>query len=813
MRCSLGSLSHARHLWPLAVVVALLVSPAVAAEEMLPLQYEEDTGRVLLEVRELDAPLIYANNLAAGLGTSGPLLDRGQMGNEMLVRFERRGAKVLLVEENTDHRALSDNEALQRSVDESFARSVLAAFEIEEERDGALVVDATDFFLTDVFDIKRRIEGAEMGRPSLDADRSYIEPEYTAAFPENSEIRAALTFAVDEPSSELQTHTPDGRSVTLEQQHSFLALPDEEYEPREFHPRAGIFPHVFFDFAQGHDTDYRQRWLWRWRLVPSDKEAYLDGELVEPEEPIVFYMDPAIPEPYRSTFIEGGLWWNDVFEAAGFKDAFRIEELPEDADPMDARYNMIHWVHRRERGPSIGPSHKDPRTGEIINSIVRMDSFRSLVNHDIWMGFRPAAGPDGLALDSERMAMDRRLQHTAHEIGHALGLAHNFIAATHERASVMDYPVPLVRLDEDGYLDISEAYEPGPGAHDELAVRYAYTWFPDEEAEREGLAEIMEDAKDEGLRFITGGDAQPDGSFPDATVWVEGEDMLSALERTLGVRSALVEAFDERALDEGEPFSFLDKRFAHVYFHHRTALEGVIKYLGGMEFAYALKGEDLSPTRRIPPEEQEQALERVLETLEPDHLRVPGAVADLIPPRPFGWDWQGEDPLFDDDAGAAFDPLFAAHSLAQETVDGVLHPERVNRMVSYHARDADFPGPQEVLDELIEASWGQEPEDHAEMEQGSTLVRITQRSVLDGMLDLAASDRISSEARAVVEDRLKDLADDLDNGGWLGLGGNGADELTRAHRDMALRDIERYFEDEDDPDRRPRPEPIPLPWP
>ncbi|MEA5446911.1 zinc-dependent metalloprotease, partial [Gammaproteobacteria bacterium AB-CW1] len=481
-----------------------------------------------------------------------------------------------------------------------------------------------------------------------------IEPDYTAAFPKNSEIRAVLTFAVDEPSSALRDHAPDPRSVTFEQQHSFLRLPDNDYQPREFHPRAGIFPHVFFDFAQGHDSDYRQRWLWRWRLVPSDKEAYLDGELVEPEEPIVFYMDPAIPEPYRSTFIEGSLWFNDMFEAAGFKNALRIKDLPEDADPMDIRYNMIHWVHRRERGPSVGPSHKDPRTGEIIHAIVRMDSFRSLVNHDIWMGFRPAAGPDGLALSSEEMAMQRRLQHTAHELGHALGLAHNFIAATHDRASVMDYPVPLVRLDENGYLDIADAYAPGPGPHDKLAIRYAYTWFPDKEAEREGLAEIMSEAQEDGLRFITGGAAQPDGSFPDASVWVEGEDMLSALDRTLGVRQALINAFDDRALDDGEPYSFLDKRFAHVYLHHRTALQGAIKYLGGMEFTYALKGEDIEPTRRIPPEEQAQALDRVLEALHPDHLRIPDSVARQIAPTPFGWDWNGEDRLFQANTGPAF---------------------------------------------------------------------------------------------------------------------------------------------------------------
>ncbi|WP_406672950.1 zinc-dependent metalloprotease [Natronospira sp.] len=793
------------------LAVMILSGPVMAEETMLPVHYEADTGRVLLEVRDLDEPLIYTNNLAAGLGTSGPLLDRGQMGHETLVRFKRRGNRVLLVDDNTDHRALGDNEQLQRSVEQSFPRSVLAAFEIQEARNGTLMVDATDFFLSDVFDIAQRMRSANLGRPSLDTERSYIEPDYTAAFPKNSEIRAVLTFAVDEPSSALRDHAPDPRSVTFEQQHSFLRLPDNDYQPREFHPRAGIFPHVFFDFAQGHDSDYRQRWLWRWRLVPSDKEAYLDGELVEPEEPIVFYMDPAIPEPYRSTFIEGSLWFNDMFEAAGFKNALRIKDLPEDADPMDIRYNMIHWVHRRERGPSVGPSHKDPRTGEIIHAIVRMDSFRSLVNHDIWMGFRPAAGPDGLALSSEEMAMQRRLQHTAHELGHALGLAHNFIAATHDRASVMDYPVPLVRLDENGYLDIADAYAPGPGPHDKLAIRYAYTWFPDKEAEREGLAEIMSEAQEDGLRFITGGAAQPDGSFPDASVWVEGEDMLSALDRTLGVRQALINAFDDRALDDGEPYSFLDKRFAHVYLHHRTALQGAIKYLGGMEFVYALKGEQVEPTRRIPPEEQTEALSRILETLEPSHLRVPDSVADQIAATPFGWDWNGEDRLFHANTGPAFDPLYAAHSLAQQTVDGLLHPERFNRVVSFHARDNDFPEPAKVLDQLVDTAFEHNPGTADNDPQDPYLVRIVQRAVVDGLLDLAGHEQAHSEARALIEARLKKLEEELKEG-WLTIGRDRA-PATNAHRATLRRDIQRYFDGQDDPAKRPRPEPIHLPWP
>jgi hypothetical protein len=796
----------------------LLITPfagtatADTGDLLLPVSYDAETGRVRLEVRPGEQ-MIYTNTLAAGLGTTSPLLDRGQIGDSALVRFERHGPKVLLIRENTDHRAITDNRALQRSVTESFPESVLAAMEIENSAGGVLVVDATDFFLSDVFGVGERIRGAGLGKPSLDNARSYIDGQFTGAFPENAEIRAVLSFAVDEPSTVLRRHAPDGRSVTVQQHHSFLALPDDDYRPRAFHPRGGIFPHIFFDFALGHDTDYRQRWIWRWRLLPSDPDAYLAGELVEPIEPIVYYMDPAIPEPYRSTFIEGGLWWNQALEAAGFKNAFQIRDLPEGADPMDARYNMIHWVHRRERGPSIGPHYRDPRTGEIVRAIVRMDSYRSLVNHDIWMGFRPAAGPESLAMDSEGMAMARRLQHTAHEIGHTLGLAHNFIGATQDRASVMDYPVPLARLDEDGNIDISEAYAPSFGANDELAIRYAYTWFPDEEAEREGLAAIIREFDERGLRFITGGDARPAGSFPDATTWVEGENMLDALRRTLAVRETLIERFDDRALNPGEPYALLNKRFAHVYLHHRTALTGATKHIGGMEFAYALKGDAMPPTRRISAEEQREALDLVLTALRPEHLRIPDRVGQLIPPVPFGWDagwgWHVDEQLIGSPAGPAFDTTWAAHSLAQEIVDGLFHPERMARVASFHARDPGLPSVGEVLDTVLSRTWGRDQR-RGDDPQDMLLHHLAQRAVLDGMLDLAGHGTAPAALRSAVEARLKRLRESIEEPRlpW----GRPDDEL-RAHHATARRDIDRYFAGEDAPGKRPRPAPIPLPWP
>jgi hypothetical protein len=771
---------------------------------MLPVTVDAENGKVLLEVRALDTDLIHTSTLVTGLGAPSPLLDRGQMGEVSLVRFERHGPRVLLVRVNDSHRVLDGNTALAQSVAESFPRSILAAFEIVDERDDALVVDATAFMLEDTYGIAQGLQNADRGRASLDRARSYVDARNTAAFPRNTEIRAVLTFKVEEPDAVLRRHAPDARSVTFEHQHSFLALPDDGYTPRVFHPRAGSFPHVFFDFAQGLDTDYRRRWIWRWRLVPSDPEAYLRGELTPPVTPIVYHLDPAIPEPYRSAFIEGGMWWNRVFEEAGFRDAFRIEPLPEGADPMDARYNVLHWVHRSERGPSVGPSYRDPRTGEIIRALVRMDSYRSLVNHDIWMGFRPAAGPNGPALDSEAMAMARRRQHTAHEIGHTLGLAHNFIAATQGRASVMDYPVPLVTLDDDGNIDLSDAYAPGPGAFDRFAIRYAYTWFPDAASERAGLAAIVREADAAGLRFITGGDASPAGSIPAATTWVEGDDMRAALQRTLAVRARLIEAFDERALDPGEPYWFLNKRFAHVYLHHRTALQGATKYLGGVEYSYALMGEGLVPTRRIPADEQRAALELLLSALDPQQLQVPDRVVDLMAPQPFGWSsgwmWSGETAPMNSDSGAVFNPLYIARSLAQEIVDGVLHPERMHRLQAAHASDPAYPSPDEVLGTLVDRTWGSSEGPHA------ALSRAVQRAVLDGLLDLAGDERTGAMVRAVAERRLIVLQDALERQ-------RRGEPEDRAHREAAHRDIARYLAGDDDPARRPRPAPIPLPWP
>ncbi|HEU4747498.1 MAG TPA: DUF5117 domain-containing protein, partial [Gemmatimonadaceae bacterium] len=390
----------------------------VRSDAMLPLRYDAATGKLFLTIRRPGEEMLYLNTLAAGVGALG--LDRGQVGAEAVVRFERHGARVHLVQTNTAHRAIGGDSALQRSVEESFPRSVLASFPVVSDGAAGTVVDATDFFLSDVFNVTGAIRRAGQGSFRVDRERSAIIPASTRAFPANTEIRAALSYVGDDPGPQLRSVSPDGRTIGLEQHHSFVRLPAQPLPAREYDPRAGLFATSPFDFAESFRGDYRQLAVVRWRLEPSDTAGYLRGERVRPVKPIVYYLDPAIPEPYRTAFIEGGMWWNTIFESAGWRDAFRIEPLPPGINALDARYPVIYWVHRERPGPSVGPSFVDPRSGEIITTIVRMDSYRSLVNHDIYMGLVPAAGANALQLTAEEFAMARRRQHSAHEIGHTL---------------------------------------------------------------------------------------------------------------------------------------------------------------------------------------------------------------------------------------------------------------------------------------------------------------------------------------------------------------------------------------------------------
>lgn len=719
-----------------------------------PLYWDAAAGRLFLEVPRLDEPFLYLTSLATGVGSNDFFLDRGQIDDSHVARFRRVGPRVFLELENPRFRAATDaTEALERSVEQSFPSSIIGGFQVVAEEDGRALVDATAFFLRDAVNVAGTLQRVGQGSFRLDPARSAVYLPHTKAFPENTEVEASLTFESDRPGGEVRRHTPEPGAVTVRQHHSLVKLPDPGYEPRRADPRVGIFGVSYYDFGRSLDEDYQTAWAMRHRLEKADPDA----EVSAPVEPVVYYLDPAIPEPYRSAFEEGGRWWNEVFEAAGFVDAFRIEDMPADMDPMDARYHVIQWVHRTEAGSSIGPSLVDPRTGEIIKAAVRMDSYRSLANYNTYAG---AVGVDGdwyagspPGVDGEEFAMMRRRQHSAHEIGHTLGLAHNFIAVSDGRASVMDYPAPKMELVE-GRLDLSDAYRAGAGAYDSLAIRYAYTPTPGGTSEEAFLNEMLVEAQERGWRFITNPDAGSSNSYPDATWWINGSDVLDELERVMEVRRFVLERFDERAIETGEPMHKLQQRFAPVYFRHRATYEAAIKTLGGMEYRYGVRGDPEPVTRLVEPERVERAMDLLARTLEPAELAIPERILKILAPESFGW--IGGRTGFESAADPAFDQIGVARTLASEVVGGVLHPARAARIVAFHARDRELPSMEDVVAWLVEESWESPPAGPG------SLVRVVQGVVADELLELAANEDATVEARVAAEwglRRIREVAD------------------------------------------------------
>jgi hypothetical protein len=750
------------------------------------LYWDAKQGKLWLEIDKWGTEFLYQSGLPAGIGSNDIGLDRGQLGATRIVRFERIGPKVLLIQQNLEYRVESNDPDERRAVHDSFAESALGGFIVAaEEKDHALV-DATDFFLRDAHHVPEALRRTKQGSYHVDGSRCAIYLPQTKNFPLNTEVEATLTFAGEEPGAWVREVTPSPESITVREHHSFVQLPPPGYKPRAYDPRASFFGISYMDYATPITEPVRKRFIARHRLEKKDPKAAMS----EPAQPIVYYLDRGAPEPIRSALLEGARWWNQAFEAAGYKNAFRVEMLPEGADLMDLRYNVIQWVHRATRGWSYGAAVIDPRTGEIIKGHVTLGSLR--VRQDYLIAealLAPYEKGKPVSPKMQEMALARLRQLAAHEVGHTLGLEHNYSASTVNRSSVMDYPPPYIKLGADGTPDLSDAYATGIGEWDKVSIAFGYQDFPAGTDEKAALNKILNDAFGRGLRFLTDQDARPAGSSSSlAHLWDSGTNAVDELNRLMQVRAAALKRFGENNIREGTPLATLEDVLVPLYMLHRYQVEAVSKLIGGMDYTFALRGDGQAPTRIVAPAEQRRALAAVLATLKPETLALPESLLKTIPPRPPEYERGREH--FKIRTSPAFDALAPAEAAAQHTLQFLFNPERAARLVEFHARNPENPGLLEVLDAILTATWKSPHGDG----YAAQITNVADDTVLYDLMELAANGRAGDEVRAIASLELHSLRD------WLNAPTGGRQSISdQAHIAFASSQIEQF---EKDPKKR-----------
>lgn len=715
--------------------------------------WEESEGKIWLEIDKWETEFLYVNGLTGGIGSNDIGLDRNQLGSDRIVKFIRSGPKVMLLQPNYSYRAVSDNPDERQSVEEAFARSIIGGFKVEAQEGDRVLIDLTPFLLRDAHDVAARLRNQNQGNYTIDPNRSAIYLERTKNFPKNSEFEAWVTFAGEAKGPWIQSVTPAPDAVTVRTHHSFIELPDNNYAPRAYDPRSGYIDLAYADYSTPISQPIKKRLILRHRLHKKDPSA-AQSEAVEP---IVYYVDRGAPEPIKSALIEGAAWWNQAFEAAGYINAFRVEELPVGADPMDVRYNMINWVHRSTRGWSYGSSVVDPRTGEIIKGHVLLGSLRVRQDFLLAQGLVEAYA-EGKTPDPrlEAMALARLRQLSAHEVGHTIGLTHNFSASVNNRASVMDYPHPYVTLDAQGNMDFSQAYATGIGEWDKRTIIYGYQDFPKGTNEAEALDAILKKNIEMGLLYLSDSDARPAaGASPNAHLWDNGASAIEELERISKVRQTALFRFSEKQIPVGAPMGTLENVLVPIYLSHRYQVEAVSKFIGGVEYSYAARGDGQVLNIPVKPEKQRAALDALIKTLEPRFLEIPQRVIRLIPPQPEGY--QRDRELFKVNTGPIFDPLGAAESSAEHTLSFVLNPARLARLVEQQAQTMDALSVGEVIDQLRKVCSDDFVGSPMQLEIG----RIAEKLLLYHLFKLAGDSGIMQQVSATAWQKILNWEEDL----------------------------------------------------
>jgi hypothetical protein len=753
---------------------------------LLPIRWDAKKGYLFLGVPMTEKggtaspQYILNDSLPYGVGQNNLGMDRGQIGifskaslsgGPRLVHFERVGPKLLLVQENTMFRTASSDPAEQLAVRQSFPSSVLAGFEISGEIDSFVAVNATKYFFADIHCVAETLAAAKQGSYSVDESRSTIIPEFSKAFPENTEVEAELTFVSADPSKAktLADVAPEVHSFTVHVRQNFLKLPEPGFIPRRFSPRSGYFDLTFREMNTPLGVPVDQRLITRHRLQKKDPACREDCTAVQP---IRYYVDRGAPEPLRSALLEGCRWWDQAFRAAGWaKGTFQVDMLPPDADPMDARYNIIQWVHRANRGWSYGDEITDPRTGEILKGNVTLGSLRGrqdyMLAEALLAPYKDGKVPGAEHDEALAMVLARIRQLAAHETGHTLGLVHNYAASTiphapDETMSVMDYPHPWITLDKNGVPDLRHAYPVGIGVWDKVAIDYGYREFDVDGRPVEdfaGLEKILHSAEAKGVVFLSDDDARPAGSAsPIAHLWDSGTDAADELSRILEIRTAALKRFGEDTIRPGTPTAQMEDTLVPLYLLHRHQAEAATKIIGGLDYRYTVRGDGQRREEIVPAVEQRKALAAVVKTLSPGVLTLPESLLRQLSPRTPGMARTSDGPRtvegFPSHTALTFDPIATAEGAADFILAVLLLPERVNRLVEYHARDASEP----TVDEVIDAAMKSASSDNSNTGLAGIVSTAVKARIVEALFRLAADPTTSFAARSQVIAKLHAIA-------------------------------------------------------
>lgn len=751
------------------------LSKMTKKEGFVPFYLDEEKGKIYLEIPFLDQELLYVNSLTAGVGSNDIGLDRGQLGDTRVVEFRKTGNKILMVHKNYGFRAYTTNPSEAKSIQDAFAESALWGFEISKSENGKYYVDATNFFLQDVHGVSESLSRTRQGTFRVDASRSGLYYPTTKNFPKNTEIEATITLTGTGAGGYLQSVTPSPEAVTVRMRHSFIELP-ELYSKRVFDPRAGYFFISYQDYTTPIDQPLVKRFISRHRLEKKDPSAKVSEVL----EPIVYYLDRGTPEPVASALIEGGNWWAQAFEAAGFKNAFRVELAPEGMDLMDVRYNVIQWIHRSTRGWSYGSSIRDPRTGEILKGQVSLGSLRVRQDYLIAQGliqpFEEGKSGDPRLME---LALNRLKQLSAHEIGHTIGVAHSYATSANSRSSVMDYPHPLIKEDEKGNLDVSDSYDLKIGDWDKWAITYGYGTPSPGQSEEDFLEKTLQDTYAAGHEFITDSDSRnPSGVHPRSHLWDNGASASAELVRLLKLREKRMKTFGLNSIKTGEPQAILEEVFVPLYLMHRYQLEATSKLIGGVDYTYKIKGDNQPQQKWVSSKDQQDALNALLMTITPANLEVPGHILALIPPRPYGYTRNRE--TFPSRTGPVFDPIAPAENVVDATFSFLFEYGRVNRIYLQHLQDNSLPSLEQVLAKTSAQVFS------SALPAGlqSEIKLMTEAKYVDHLIDLSKNANASQTVRAIVRKHMSQLMKSP----------IGSSSLVQAHREYLNQKITAYLQ-------------------